>query len=85
MLKFADAIKASVSSKKLLRDECGDWILKGTSGHIHALAEHGQFHLYFFGAPHPYLDDNAGSHRWGRVKEQLHFYRVHQDGAGEGF
>jgi hypothetical protein len=85
MLAFADAIKASVSTKKLRRDECGDWILKGTQGHVYALAEFRQFFLYFFGAPYPCDEDNAGSHRWGRVKEQLHFCRVHQDGAGEGF
>jgi hypothetical protein len=84
MLAFAAAINAGVTVQ-LLRDDCGDWILKGTMGHVYALAEFGQFHLYFFGAPYPYIDDNAGSHRWGRVKEKLHFCHLHQDGASEGF
>jgi hypothetical protein len=75
MLAFAAAINAGVSTK-LLRDDCGDWILDGTKGRVYALAEHGQFHLYFA---------DAGSRCWTFAKEQLRFCHVHQDGAVEGF
>jgi hypothetical protein len=83
MLDFATAINAGVS-KQLKRDACDDWCLFGTKGHVYALADHGQFYLFYSGSPYPYLEDSGGP-RWAYAKKLLSFCRVHQDGDAEGF
>ena len=58
----------------LRRDECGDWTIFGSRGHIRACD--GTFHVY--------VQCRSPMH-WTYAKKQLAgFAMVHQDGDGEG-
>jgi hypothetical protein len=68
LLEFRQAIGAREAS--IRRDDCGDWALSGTSGHVYAVPE--GFQLYVTTGERPL--------RWSWIKKKLAFCRVTQDG-----
>jgi hypothetical protein len=64
----------SCQDRAYRRDECGDWMIEGKQGHIHAHPE--GFYLYC--AP-------GSPKAWTYAKRALFFCEVTQDGDDEGF
>ena len=58
------------------RDECSDWNLFGTNGHIYAIPEHDAFYVYL---------GFESARAWTNAKRRLAFCRVTQNGGDEGF
>ena len=71
LLELAVALHSR--KKALRRDECGDWRIGGTRGHIYAVPE--GFQIYVRGT----------ARAWGFAKRALSFAKVGQDGDNEGF
>jgi hypothetical protein len=68
---------------QLRRDECGDWQIAGTRGHVYAMGS--TFHLVVF-VDEPDLNAreiHTGA-RWTWAKKRLPFAPVTQDGDDEG-
>jgi hypothetical protein len=75
------ALNASV--RQLRRDECGDWRIGGTKGHVYAMGD--AFHLVAFTDESDLeFDAPRSSRRWTFTKQRLGFARVVQDGDEEG-
>jgi hypothetical protein len=64
----------AASSLSLQEDECGDWRINGSRGHIYA--EGGIFTLC--------VRTSESRNLWTRIKRRLAFCRVTQDGDDEG-
>jgi hypothetical protein len=78
LLKLVEAL--GCRDVALRRDECGDWRVNGTFGHIWAVPE--GFQLYYRGAPE--FEEPSTSKGWTWAKKELSFCRVTQDGDEEG-
>jgi hypothetical protein len=72
LIELRDALDARSSC--LRRDECGDWALLGSFGHVFAVPEGFQF----------YVTTDERPRKWTFVKQRLSFCRVTQDGDDEG-
>jgi hypothetical protein len=78
LLAFGESIDSRASA--LRRDDCGDWAIWGTNGHIYAVPD--GFQLM--------IGCDAGNHRWSSArgwesaKKRLGFGKVTQDGDREG-
>lgn len=70
------------SERQLRRDECGDWRIGGTKGHIYAMGD--AFHLVAFTDECDFDHRPRSSRRWTFAKQRLDFARVIQDGDEEG-
>lgn len=62
-----------VSEKRIKLDECGDWNIVGTRGHIHTETKF--WYLY---------TQCETPRKWENTKKSLSFMEVHQDGDDEG-
>jgi hypothetical protein len=67
-----DALDAS--PRALGRDQCGDWMIRGSAGHI--FANKAGFLLY--------VATDESARRWSNIKGRLAFCLVTQDGDDEG-
>ena len=73
LIDFVDAI--DTRHKLIKYDECYNWRIQGTSGHVYAIPEHGVF----------YICVETGSPRaWGAAKKFMAFCTISQDGDDEG-
>jgi hypothetical protein len=72
LLAFVAALDASPRS--LRRDECGDYVIKGKSGHVYV---DGNGYLLV-------VTTGESPRRWTSVKKRLSFCRVAQHGDDEG-
>lgn len=77
LLAFAKACNNRASA--LRRDECGDWAIFGSNGHIYAVPE--GFQLMVGCDPEPRWSSARG---WESAKRRLSFAKVTQDGDEEG-
>src|SRR4029077_584757 len=71
LLELAQIINCRDSA--LRRDECGDWRINGSKGHIYAVPE--GFQIFVMG---------WSTNGWNRAKKALEFAKVTQDGDDEG-
>lgn len=71
LLSLASAL--SSTSTALRRDECGDWRIRGTAGHIYAVP--GGFLI---------TAESGTARGWGAVKRRLAFATLQRDGDDEG-
>jgi hypothetical protein len=71
LLAFAEACGTRASA--LRRDECGDWAIFGTRGHIYAVPEGFQL-----------MASKASPRAWSAAKHRLSFGKVTQDGDAGG-
>jgi hypothetical protein len=72
LLEIRQAIGAREAS--LQRDDCVDWAVSGTSGHVYAIPE--GFQLYVTTGERPL--------KWTWIRKKLAFCRLTQDGDDEG-
>ncbi|MET4090584.1 hypothetical protein [Bradyrhizobium sp. S3.5.5] len=68
---FATTIGAARTSLK--RDACGDWLLRGLTGHLSTDGD----------AIYAYLAC-SGPRAWNNAKQKLDFLTIHEDGDDEG-
>jgi hypothetical protein len=78
LLEFATA--CNTRSSALRRDECGDWAIWGSNGHIYVIPEGFQMMI---GCD---FDNQkwSSARGWESAKRRLSFGRVSQDGDDEG-
>jgi hypothetical protein len=76
--RFAAALDSRASA--LRRDECGDWAIWGTNGHIYAVPEGFQLMI---GCDFGYVRWTS-ARGWESAKKRLGFGKVTQDGDCEG-
>jgi hypothetical protein len=76
--RFAAALDSRASA--LRRDECGDWAIRGTNGHIYAVPEGFQLMI---GCDFGYVGWTS-ARGWESAKKRLGFGNVTQDGDCEG-
>jgi hypothetical protein len=79
LLTFAKS--CGTRADKLRRDECGDWAIWGSNGHIYAVASN----VFQLMVGCDYDNQKWSSARgWESAKKRLKFGRVTQDGDEEG-
>lgn len=71
LLSLASALSSATTT--LRRDECGDWRILGTAGHIYAVPEGFQI-----------IAESASRRGWGAAKRRLAFATLQRDGDTEG-
>lgn len=67
------ALALDISEGRIKLDECGDWNIFGTRGHISTETEY--WYLY---------TDSGSVRKWNITKNNLSFMEPHQDGDSEG-
>ena len=71
LLTLATALSSAATM--LRRDECGDWRINGTAGHIYAVPEGFQL-----------IVETRTGRAWGAAKRRLAFASIQRDGDKEG-